>query len=486
MEPSDNELRLLSQAAEPNNDSTELFAAIGVMVGFLLALNAMLLTVPERRRFVADLRMQGYDWQQIVVLLTFQAVVLGLIASAVGVGLGELLSHAFLHRVPVYLTVAFPVGNEEILKASTVAVAIGLGVLATILASLSPVLDLRPSRPTDAALRDREGGSEVIPSRTTAWVSIAGGLSVIVTVALVLAVPNLTIFGVVVLALSTLCAIPGLFAALAVVLRWTAERIHSSALILVVSELRATTTRSVALAGIAALAVYGSVAIGGARDDLVRGLDSNFAEYLQTADVWVTTGRNDLSTTDAFFASQSQLNALAQLPGVASVHVYQGGFLDVGGRRMWIIARRLLGSPAAAREPAGRRQRGRGCGAIAAVAGPPCRTASPANTPPLGDAPLHPPHPGWGQRARRGRDHHQPRLGARRGDHEHGRLPPLLADGRPLSARGETEARGRGRGRAAIGRARSKTSPAWKCRPFANASASTRPTRARACKPSRR
>ncbi len=54
-----------------------------------------------------------------------------------------------------------------------------------------------------------------------------------------------------------------------------------SALIVVVSELRATTTRSVALAGIAALAVYGSVAIGGARDDLLRGLDANFGEYLR-------------------------------------------------------------------------------------------------------------------------------------------------------------------------------------------------------------
>ena len=59
------------------------------MVGFLLALNAMLLTVPERRRFVADLRMQGYDWRQILMLLGFQAIVLGVVASAAGVVLGR-------------------------------------------------------------------------------------------------------------------------------------------------------------------------------------------------------------------------------------------------------------------------------------------------------------------------------------------------------------------------------------------------------------
>ena len=42
--PADNELRLLDAAAKPNKQSTTLFAAIAGMVGFLLALNAMLLT----------------------------------------------------------------------------------------------------------------------------------------------------------------------------------------------------------------------------------------------------------------------------------------------------------------------------------------------------------------------------------------------------------------------------------------------------------
>lgn len=342
--PIDNELRLLDQAAKPNNQSTSLFAAISVMVGFLLALNAMLLTVPERRRFVADLRMQGYDWRQILVLLGFQAVVLGVAASAIGVVLGDLLSQFFLHRVPAYLTTAFPIGSREILHVHTVLVALGCGVLATVLASLSPALDLRPNRATDAVLRDREGGSEVIAMSTTLKVSLAGATSVVLITGLVLIAPKLTIIGGVALALSTLCAIPGLFAGLARMLRWAGERVRSSALIVVVSELRATTTRAVALAGIAALAVYGSVAIGGARDDLVRGLDSNFSEYLQTADLWVTTGGNDL-TTNSFELGNGATAVIAGAPGVASVRSYQGGFLDVGDRRMWIIGRPFADDP---------------------------------------------------------------------------------------------------------------------------------------------
>lgn len=337
VEPADRELTLLENAARPNNESTALFAAISVMVGFLLALNAMLLTVPERRRFVADLRMQGYDWRQILVLLGFQAFALGLLASAAGVVLGDLLSRAFLHRVPAYLTTAFPVGSREILRPTTVMVALGCGVLAAMLASLSPALDLRPSRPTDAALLDREGGSEVIARSTSIRLAVLSAVSIAAITIVVLIEPALTIAGGVALAVSTLTAIPALFAALALGLRWIGERVRSSALIVVVSELRATTTRAVALAGIAALAVYGSVAIGGARDDLLRGLDANFGEYLQTADIWVTTGGNDLTTNS--FAPDGIASKLARVPGVSSVRTYQGGFLDVGRRRMWVIAR---------------------------------------------------------------------------------------------------------------------------------------------------
>ncbi len=120
-------------------------------------------------------------------------------------------------------------------------------------------------------------------------------------------------------------------------LSWIGERVPSSSLIVVVSELRAVTTRTVALAGIAALAVYGSVAIGGARADLIHGLDSSFSEYLGTAELWVTTGGNDLTTNS--FRAEGSIQVLASTPGVASVRVYQGGYLDVGSRRMWVIAR---------------------------------------------------------------------------------------------------------------------------------------------------
>ncbi len=336
VEPADNELRLLSTASKPTNQSTTLFAAIGAMVGFLLAVNAMLLTVPERRRFIADMRMQGFDSAQMLLILGFQALLLGLIASLVGVALGEVLSRTLFHKVPVYLAVAFPIGAHQIVHLGTILLALGAGVVATLLAALPPLFDLRAHRPTDAVFR--EGRGELgIGRPVILWLGITG-LALIVGVAvLVLIAPQLTVIGGMALALAAIALIPAIFAAVVQLLARVGERIPGSMLVIAVTELRSTATRSIALAGVAALAVYGSVAIGGARQDLLHGLDNAFGQYLDTADIWVTSGGNDL-TTNAFPAGGAPA-AILKAPGVAAVRAYQGAFLDVGTRRMWVIAR---------------------------------------------------------------------------------------------------------------------------------------------------
>ena len=335
----DGELRLLSVATKPNRQSTALFSAIAVMIGFLLALNAMLLTVPERRRFVAELRMQGYDPRQIVLLLGCQALLLGLVASLAGVALGDALSRAFFQQVPDFLSAAFPIGAQQVFHLSTALLAIGCGVLATALASLSPLLDLRARRSEDGdgVFREMGSRSEVVRPATIARLGVAGVVLIAAVVALTLIDPALTILGGVLLALATLCLIPSVFLGVARWLPRISERSHSAALIVALTELRATTTRTVALAGIVGLAVYGGIAIGGARNDLLNGIGSATNQYFSTADVWVTSGKDVFNTNS--FASGAPAKAIARAPGVASVRVYQGGLLDVGERRMWVRAR---------------------------------------------------------------------------------------------------------------------------------------------------
>ena len=60
VESIDYDEKLFAKAATASNQSTALFAAISALVGFLFAFNAMLLTVPQRRRLIADLRRDGY------------------------------------------------------------------------------------------------------------------------------------------------------------------------------------------------------------------------------------------------------------------------------------------------------------------------------------------------------------------------------------------------------------------------------------------
>ncbi len=335
--PADNELRLLRAIAKPNDQATMMFALIGAMVGFLFTFNAMLSTVPQRRRYIADLRMQGYDWRQALTILGFEALALGIVASVAGLTLGYVLSHALFHRVPVYLAFAFPVGNQQVVRISLVLLAMGCGVLATLLASLLPVFDLRPSRARDAVFRQTGDGGEGINKRAAAGLGLVGLFLIVLATAVVLVLPNLTLVGGATLALATICLIPSAFTGAARALRRVSEHVSSTALILAVRELRTTSVPLVALASVGALSIYGSVAIGGARHDLLAGLDANFGEYLGTADLWVTTGGNDL-TTNSFQPGKLQAE-LASAPGIRSVRAYQGELMDVGSRRMWVIGR---------------------------------------------------------------------------------------------------------------------------------------------------
>ena len=334
--PADEELRQLANAEKPTDQSTSLFAAIGGMVGFLLALNAMLLTIPERRRFIADLRMQGFDARQVLLILGFQALMLGVGASLVGVALGDFLSHTLFHRVPLYLAVAFPLSGKQIIHVGAILLAVGAGVLATMLAALLPLVDLRPGRPADAVFREARGEAGIARSVVLRLGQVGLGLLVGVAV-LVLVDARLTILGGMTLALAAVCLIPAIFAAVAGLLARLGERLPGSMLVVAVTELRSTATRSIALAGVAALAVYGSVAIGGARTDLLHGIDSAIAHYFATADIWVVNG-NDIFNTNSF-ADNGTAARIARVPGVASVRTYQGGLLDLGVRRLWVRAR---------------------------------------------------------------------------------------------------------------------------------------------------
>jgi putative ABC transport system permease protein len=336
VEPANHELALVQTALKPTNQSTSMFAAISLMVGFLLALNAMLLTVPERRRQVADWREQGFDSRQVIVVLVFQALALGVAASMVGVLVGEVLARTLFDEVPNYLATTFPITGHQQIHATAVLVAFACGVLATLFASVSPILDLRKNRSIDAVLHEPGEPGQSIDDDIVRNATLLGLMIVTVGTLMALINAGLTILSGVALALAAPCFMPILFRAATRALRYVAQHYRGKMVAIATIELKATATRSVALASITALAIYGSIAVGGARSDLIHGLDEGISQEWSTAEAWVTPNEN-IHDTDSLGRSSVSV-ALRRVQGVRSVSARQGAYLDIGTQRLWIRA----------------------------------------------------------------------------------------------------------------------------------------------------
>jgi putative ABC transport system permease protein len=343
--PADQDVTLLDQALRPSDLASQLFAAIGALLGFLLAFNAMLLTVPERRQAIADLRLAGTRRGAIIQIVAFQAVCLGVLASAAGLASGYALSVWAFHQPTGYLAEAFTLSSGTVVGVAPLLLAGLGGVAATCLASGVPLLDLRRGRPRDAVYRDTGDPGNAFGKRAQR-VLFAVAVAVLVAATLVfLLAPSAAILAGAMLALATVLAVPLAFAAVLSGAHWLAGRLDRlTSLPVALASLQATTLRSLALAATGAVALFGSVALGGSRDDLLRGIHSFSASYVADADIWVSNP-GDNQAVNAI-SPHGYSPAIARVPGVASVRAFQGGFTQLGDRRAWVIAR----PPGASRE----------------------------------------------------------------------------------------------------------------------------------------
>jgi putative ABC transport system permease protein len=329
---------LLRQALGPGDQATSFFAAISALLGFLLAFNAMLLTSPERRRLIAELRMQGFLPRQLVVLVLFQAGLLGLVSSIAGVLGGSVLARSVFDDSPDYLSPPFTLGTATLFGPLPVIGAVLAGMVACALASAPPLLDLRRGRSVDAALRSPGVPGNALSAgsrRVMLWTAFA--LTAVAALLLAFA-PAIALVASALLAIATVLAIPSVFAAILTVAEWVVERTPGLGLVTVsLFALRATTLRSLALAATGGVAVFGSVAIGGARDDLLRGIADYADDYVHTADLWVVNPGDNQGTSE--LRRPGIVETVAAVDGVREARPFQGSFLDAYGRRLWVIAR---------------------------------------------------------------------------------------------------------------------------------------------------
>lgn len=144
------------------------FAGVALLVGTFLILNTFSIIVAQRTRELALLRAIGASRRQVVGSVLVEAIVIGLLASALGlaagVGIGAALAYAF-GQFAGGLTLA-GLGVPAIAVYSS----FGVGVLVTLLAALLPAL--RASRvPPIAAMQD-----VATPDRPLTRITTAGAV----------------------------------------------------------------------------------------------------------------------------------------------------------------------------------------------------------------------------------------------------------------------------------------------------------------------
>jgi putative ABC transport system permease protein len=135
------------------------FGAIALFVGSFVIANSLSITITQRTRELATLRTLGATRRQVRRSIFIEALVMGTFASIVGIAVGLGLGVGLFK---LFDAVGFTLPNNGlVLHTRTVVVALVVGIVVTVLASLRPAF--RATRvPPIAAVRE---GSELPPGR---------------------------------------------------------------------------------------------------------------------------------------------------------------------------------------------------------------------------------------------------------------------------------------------------------------------------------
>jgi putative ABC transport system permease protein len=341
LQPASHEASVFAVAVAPQTQSEDLFAALSALVGFAFALNAMLITMPSRRRLIDTVRLQGATDFMVVQILVWDALVLGVAGCALGLLLGDALSLVAFHAAPNYLAFAFPVGNQRVVGWSSVLIACAAGLAAALGGALWQ---------WRAMLTPRGGGSTGRGAANAVAARLLAAVACLAITTIVLAFdPALSVLGNVTLVVALCCVLPSFFDVATAALALVQRRFGGGPGRLAAVGLRSrqTRVRSLASAAIAALAVCATVEFQGTQANLTRGLQSSARSIDSNASVWVSAaGSSNAFATTPFQAPAAIEHAIGRLRGVRAVQLYRGSFLDWRQRRLWVLA-----PPASAKAP---------------------------------------------------------------------------------------------------------------------------------------
>jgi putative ABC transport system permease protein len=336
--PIETEAKLLGNAAGPEKQVTLLFSAISLVAGIILAYNALLLASDERRRFIVYLIQTGTPDSMIVASLAFDALILGLAGSILGLIAGDVISLIAYRTVPGYIAAAFAIGGQRVIGLPTVLIALAGGMVAAFAAAALPaIVTLRAG----AAAEPEAVGRTLSFTRrlhlSDAAVFACGTLLICLSVATSALKPATTVVALVGLAAGLVICLPMILRCLLELARRASRHSSDPAARLAVAELRGSPTRSIALLATGTVAAFLMVLIGGSVSDVQQAAHNGASDLLSSASIWIKPGGPENVYTTQPFASIETQRRLQRLDVVSSVLPWRDSFLDLPGRRVWVL-----------------------------------------------------------------------------------------------------------------------------------------------------
>ncbi len=336
--PVKTEAQLLASAAGPEKQVTLLFSAISLVAGIILAYNALLLASDERRRFIVYLIETGTPDSMIVASLAFDAFILGLVGSILGLLAGDVISLIAYRTVPGYIAAAFAIGGQRVVGLPTVLIALGGGMLAAFAAAALPAaVALRAG----AAAEPEAVGRTLSLARklhsSDAVIFACGALLVSVSVAASALKPQTTVVALIGLAAGLVICLPMILRQLLRLAHAASRHSDDPAVRLSVAELRGSPTRSVALLATGMVAAFLMVLIGGSVANVQRAANRGATDLLSSANLWIKPGGPENVYATQTFTYRETQRRLQRLDVVSSVLPWHDSFLDLPGKRVWVL-----------------------------------------------------------------------------------------------------------------------------------------------------
>ncbi len=151
-------------------------SGVALLVGVFLVYNTVSIGVVQRRREIGTLRALGATRRAIRWLFSLEAMLLGLLGSALGIPFGLLLARSAIGAVSESVSSLYVRVNatQVTLRPSEVVTGVLMGVIGSMLAALWPAAIASGVAPVEALRKDAAGGAGLLPLRS--WPTAVGVL----------------------------------------------------------------------------------------------------------------------------------------------------------------------------------------------------------------------------------------------------------------------------------------------------------------------